>query len=56
MALMEKAQLAVVPGSSFYHRPEDGRDKVRICFAKTWETLREVRERLKGFLKKEKVT
>jgi len=52
MALVEKAGLAVVPGSSFYHRPEDGRDKVRICFAKTWETLREVRERLQRFLKR----
>jgi len=52
MALVEKAGLAVVPGSSFYHRPEDGRDKVRICFAKTWETLREVRERFQRFLKK----
>jgi aminotransferase len=47
MALVEKAGLAVVPGSSFYHRPEDGRDKVRICFAKSWETLREVKERLR---------
>jgi len=52
MALVEKAGLAVVPGSSFYHRPEDGRDKVRICFAKSWETLREVRARLQKFLGK----
>jgi aminotransferase len=51
MALVEKAGLAVVPGSSFYHRPEDGRDKVRICFAKSWETLREVRERLTRFFR-----
>jgi aminotransferase len=49
MALVEKAGLAVVPGSSFYHWPEDGRDKVRICFAKSWETLREVKERLRRF-------
>jgi len=49
MALVEKAGLAVVPGSSFYHRPEDGRDKVRLCFAKSWETLREVKERLTRF-------
>ena len=51
MVLVEKAGLAVVPGSSFYHRPEDGRDKVRICFAKSWETLREVRERLTRFFR-----
>jgi aminotransferase len=50
MALVEKAGLAVVPGSSFYHRPEEGRDKIRICYAKKWETLREVRERLAKFI------
>jgi aspartate/methionine/tyrosine aminotransferase len=50
MALVEKAGIAVVPGSSFYHRPEDGRDKVRFCFAKKWETLSQVRERMKKFL------
>jgi aminotransferase len=51
MVLVEKAGLAVVPGSSFYHRPEDGRDKVRLCFAKSRETLREVRERLTRFFR-----
>jgi aminotransferase len=51
MALVEKAGLAVVPGSSFYHRPEDGRDKVRLCFAKSWATLREVKERLTRFFR-----
>jgi aspartate/methionine/tyrosine aminotransferase len=52
MALVEKAGLAVVPGSSFYHRPEDGRDKVRFCFAKKWETLNQVKERMERFLKR----
>ncbi len=51
MALVEKAGIAVVPGSSFYHRPEDGRDKVRFCFAKKWETLSQVKERMKRFLR-----
>ena len=51
MALVEKAGLAVVPGSSFYHRPEDGQDKVRLCFAKSWETLREVKVRLTRFFR-----
>ena len=51
MVLVEKAGIAVVPGSSFYHRPEDGRDKVRLCFAKSWETLREVKERLTRFFR-----
>jgi aminotransferase len=50
MALAEQVGLAVVPGSSFYHRPEDGRDKVRFCFAKKWETLSQVQERLERFL------
>ena len=50
MTLVEKAGLAVVPGSSFYCRPEDGRNKVRFCYAKKWETLREVKSRLERFL------
>ena len=49
MALVERAGLAVVPGSSFYHRPEDGRDKIRLCFAKSWDTLREVKKRFTRF-------
>jgi aspartate/methionine/tyrosine aminotransferase len=53
MALVEKAGLAVVPGASFYHRPEDGRDKVRICYAKSWETLGEVQKKLYRFFKEE---
>jgi len=52
MALVEKAGLAVVPGSSFYHRPQDGKDKVRFCYAKKWETLREVKKRLERFLRR----
>ncbi len=50
MALAEEVGLAVVPGSSFYHRPEDGRDKVRFCFAKKWETLNQIKSRLGRFL------
>jgi aspartate/methionine/tyrosine aminotransferase len=49
---VEKAGLAVVPGSSFYHQPRDGRDKVRFCFAKKWETLRQVKDRMERFLRK----
>jgi len=51
MSLAEKAGLAGGPGSSFYHRPEDGRDKVRFCFAKKWETLNQVQERIGRFLR-----
>lgn len=49
MALIQKAGIATVPGSSFYHLPEDGKDKVRLCFAKKWSTLYEVQERLSKF-------
>jgi aminotransferase len=52
MALVERAGLAVVPGSSFYHRSEDGKNKVRFCYAKKWETLREVKSRLGKFLRR----
>lgn len=52
MALVKRAGVATVPGSSFYHHPEDGRDKVRLCFAKKWSTLYEVGERLRQFFKK----
>jgi aspartate/methionine/tyrosine aminotransferase len=50
MAMVEKVGLAVVPGSSFYHRPEEGRNKIRICFAKGWDTLVEVKERFARFV------
>jgi aminotransferase len=38
--------VASVPGSSFYSRPELGRDKLRFSFSKRLETLREAGERL----------
>jgi len=38
--------LAGVPGSSFYSRPELGRDKLRFSFCKKLETLRAAGERL----------
>lgn len=51
MALVERAGLAVVPGSSFYSRREEGQNKVRICFAKSWDTLYQVKERFQKFLR-----
>ncbi|MBI4482764.1 MAG: aminotransferase class I/II-fold pyridoxal phosphate-dependent enzyme [Acidobacteria bacterium] len=44
--LVEEIGVAVVPGSSFYHRPEDGARYVRFCFCKKDETLREAGQRL----------
>jgi len=38
--------VASVPGSSFYSRPELGRDKLRFSFCKKLETLRAAGERL----------
>jgi aminotransferase len=37
--LIEKAGVAAVPGSSFYHDPADGAQQIRFCFCKKYETL-----------------
>jgi len=44
--LVEKIGVAVVPGSSFYSDPEDGKRYVRFMFSKKDETLREAAARL----------
>ncbi|HZP90991.1 MAG TPA: aminotransferase class I/II-fold pyridoxal phosphate-dependent enzyme [Actinomycetota bacterium] len=44
--LVEKVGVAVVPGSSFFSRPELGRRLVRFAFCKRLETLRRAGERL----------
>ncbi len=41
------AGVAVVPGSSFFHDPVDGRDLVRFAFCKKPETLEEAGKRLR---------
>lgn len=45
--LVREARVAVVPGSSFFSRPELGRRLVRFCFCKRNETLDEAAERLR---------
>ncbi len=45
--LVQDVGIAAVPGSSFYHRPEDGRTKLRFAFPKKIETLEEAARRLK---------
>ena len=45
--LVASPGVAVVPGSSFYSRPELGASKVRFAFPKRHETLREAADRLK---------
>ena len=44
--LVEEPGIAAVPGSSFYSRPELGRDKIRFAFPKRLETLAAAAERL----------
>ncbi len=44
--LVEKVGVAVVPGSSFFSRPDLGRRLVRFAFCKRLETLREAGARL----------
>ena len=45
--LVEDIGVAVVPGSSFYSDPEDGKPFVRFMFSKRDETLREAATRLR---------
>jgi len=46
MWLIENVGVATVPGSSFYAHPELGRTKIRFCFPKTDDVLRDAGERL----------
>ena len=46
--LTVEAGVAPVPGSSFYSRPELGRNLVRFAFCKTEEVLKEAAERLRA--------
>jgi len=48
MYLVERLRVAVVPGSSFYGRPEDGRRFVRFMFSKRDATLHDAISRLEG--------
>lgn len=44
--LIKEIGVAVVPGSSFFCKLEDGQRFIRFCFSKTTETLKSARERL----------
>jgi aminotransferase len=46
MFMVKEVGVATVPGSSFYAHPELGRTKIRFCFPKTHDLLREAGERL----------
>ncbi|HEY6332219.1 MAG TPA: aminotransferase class I/II-fold pyridoxal phosphate-dependent enzyme [Blastocatellia bacterium] len=45
--LVKEIGIAAVPGSSFYHRPEDGKTQIRFCFCKRDETLVAAQQRLR---------
>ena len=49
--LVREIGVAVVPGSSFYSRPELGANLVRFCFCKKDETLEAAAERLQKLKK-----
>jgi aminotransferase len=44
--MVREIGVAVVPGSSFYRRPESGAHQIRFCYCKRDETLRGAAERL----------
>ena len=45
--LVRDVGVATVPGSSFFHDKDLGRNLIRFCFCKKWETLDEAANRLK---------
>ena len=46
--LLEKGGVAVIPGSSFYADPRDGRQQVRLCYAKKLPDLEEACRRIRN--------
>ena len=44
--LVQEVGVAAVPGSGFYEDPAAGRDKLRFCFSKREETMREADARM----------
>ncbi len=48
--LIEKAAVATVPGSSFYHDPAQGRGQVRFSFPKRMETIQQGMRALRSMI------
>jgi aminotransferase len=46
--ILEKHGVAVIPGSSFYVDPRDGRRQVRLCYAKKMPDLEEACRRIRA--------
>jgi aminotransferase len=51
--MVEDVGVAVVPGSSFFSRPELGAHLVRFAFCKRLQTLKEAGERLRALRPRE---
>jgi aminotransferase len=49
LELVKNAGVAVVPGSSFFSEPSDGKNLVRFCFCKRTATLDEAAARLRNW-------
>lgn len=49
--LIEVTGVATVPGSSFYSVPSKGKNQVRFCFCKKWETLFAVEKAFNKYFK-----
>ena len=49
--LIQEVGVAAVPGSGFYDDPDACRTKVRFCFCKQFETMREADARMSARLK-----
>ena len=49
--ILERAGVAVIPGSSFYADPADGRRQVRLCYAKKMPDLEEACRRIRSLAK-----
>lgn len=48
--ILKNAQVATVPGVDFYLNPEDGKYKLRICYALDIKILKTAMDRLRSFL------
>ncbi len=46
--ILERGGVAVIPGSSFYLDPKDGRTQIRLCYAKKMKDLEEACRRIRA--------
>ncbi len=46
--MLERSGVAVIPGSSFYPDPKEGRHQIRICYAKKMNDLEEACRRIRS--------